>query len=408
MHCMVDWKDRVSPPIGFEHPCIPKKRDFRSLSSLVCGKLQGIIVAFYFKEPSFAAPTIDYLVNLSITSVHLLNASGKSSSSRPVTGSRVGRHVQTPHQSSASVIPSSSNTTSTTSAERCIPDSGQDSDHPQENRYPPPTTLRRTASRSLTQPQQQHDRHHHMTQMTSTLQQRSSGISSSPTAQPPPVQNSGSTQSVPIKKNRQADHGKRVSHPVGATEKEGNTSKNNYNYIDDAIGEAIGAIISHKISMQNTVSDENSNDSVDFQPMRTPVTPKPTKAKKGQKRGAKKASGGSAHKSVQQPSLKKRRFSRSALANAGPSSNGDINTPSPSTAQPIPTNSDNEVEFVGPVESLSAHILAILQNNGIPSPPVTDDEGDLPPLPIHGISPTLSRPPVNPPTVPRNVSKGQS
>lgn len=67
INCLVNNRPVFSPLLTFDHPAIPQKKQFRSRSYTVVGNLQGVIAAFYSKEPRFAAATIDYLMNKYIT-----------------------------------------------------------------------------------------------------------------------------------------------------------------------------------------------------------------------------------------------------------------------------------------------------------------------------------------------------
>lgn len=61
--CRVSGTSVFVPPLQFDEPCIPRKRQFRSRSSPIVVKLQGLIAAFYQKEREFSVATIDYLVS---------------------------------------------------------------------------------------------------------------------------------------------------------------------------------------------------------------------------------------------------------------------------------------------------------------------------------------------------------
>lgn len=62
-----------SPALKFDDPAIPQKKQFRSCSYTAVGKLQGVIAAFYTKEPHFAAATIDYPMDKCVTDPVLFN-----------------------------------------------------------------------------------------------------------------------------------------------------------------------------------------------------------------------------------------------------------------------------------------------------------------------------------------------
>lgn len=63
LDCRREGNPMFSPPLKFKHPSLPLMKDLRSKSFVAVGMMQGVIAAFYSKEPDFSSAVIDFLVS---------------------------------------------------------------------------------------------------------------------------------------------------------------------------------------------------------------------------------------------------------------------------------------------------------------------------------------------------------